>query len=118
VADFLNHEIASETAGCLDDDGASAIAGDRASMAVKPGRLSMASAPLIQASNLGQGIRSAPYENVRRQSIDRGHRMVGAPNASILIPELRHVEANDSFQKFARRHIAPPFGIPQRTLWS
>src|SRR5436309_1921304 len=83
----------------------------RASMAVKPGRLSMASAPLIQASNLGQGIRSAPYENVRRQSIDRGHRMVGAPNASILIPELRHVEANDSFQKFARRHIAPPFGI-------
>ena len=30
-----------------------------------------------------------------------------APNISILIPELRHVEANDSFQKFARRHVAP-----------
>ena len=37
----------------------------------------------------------------------RSPRMVGAPNISILIPELRHVEANDSFQNFARRHVAP-----------
>jgi hypothetical protein len=50
VADLLHHEIAGEPAGRLDNDRPGAVGLDPLSMAAKPGRVSIGSAPLTAAS--------------------------------------------------------------------
>jgi hypothetical protein len=50
VADLLDHQVAREPAGGLDQDRPHAVASMRSSMAAKPGRASIGSAPLTAAS--------------------------------------------------------------------